>query len=222
MRLTLAEELFLVSGRDRTGRFRGNDAVSYGVAGAVLTELALLGRIVLRDGRLVVVERPGGGAGEQAGPPQEWWQAVRTQGRPRRPARAVSTVAAGKVYKSVRAGLRDRGVVRAEPRRLLGVFPATRWSEADAAPGRAVRDRLVRAAGGGAVDERTAALALLVDACGLSRGLFPEADRRARRARTGRLSAGPWASEETGAAVRAIAKGVASAISTARAAQSSG
>ncbi|MFK0171654.1 GPP34 family phosphoprotein [Streptomyces sp. NPDC090306] len=186
--------------------------------------MALLGRLVLRDGRLVAVDgRSGGLAGERAGPPaEEWWQAVRAQSRPRRPARTVGTVAAGKAYRSVGAGLRDRGVVRDERRRFLGVFPVTRWSEVDAAPGLAVRDRLARAMGGGAVDERTAALVLLVDACGLSRRLFPEVDRRARKARLGELSAGPWANEGTGEAVRAIAKGVASAISTARAVQSSG
>lgn len=237
MELTPAEELLLVSARPGSGRLRARESLTFGVAGAVLMELAVNGRIVVRDRRLVAVDgwddgpsaigqHPGGQERPQdrgqVGPlAEEWWKRVRARERPWRPQQAVAAVLSGKVYNTVRAGLHERGLVQGERGRALGLFPRTRWSAADPAPGLEARDRLARAVAGGGADERTVALVLLADACGLSGELFAQTDRRARKERIKKLSQGPWTSEQTGEAVLAVVQGVRAAISAARAAQAS-
>ncbi|WP_328465422.1 GOLPH3/VPS74 family protein [Streptomyces sp. NBC_00448] len=221
MELTLAEELLLLSRNEQSGRLAASEAVSFGVAGAVLMELALDGRIGVRDNRVVALD---GGSGalavRQAGPPaEELWKRIREQRRPRRAARWVGSARNDKAYQKVRTGLRDRGIVHAERRRVLGLFPATRWTEADPVPAVEIRDRVARAVSGGDADERTVALVLLVDASELSARVFPRIDRRTRKDRLRKFAAGPWASEPVGEAVRAVTKGVTGALSSARAAQ---
>jgi hypothetical protein len=222
--LTPAEELLLISASPGSGRYAARQPMSFGVAGAVLMELALLGAIVVRDGRIIATDDWGGDpATAHAGPQAEkLWKRIREQHRPRRAAKWVNAAASDKTYAAVRAGLRDRGIVQAERGRVMGLFPRTHWTAADPAPGLEARDRLSRAMNGGGADDRTVALVLLADACGLSRTLFPQVARRARKDMIRKLSDGPWSSAPTGEAARAVAKGVSAAIAAAQAAAQSG
>lgn len=220
MELTLAEELVLVSRKKGSGRFVAGEAVSFGVAGALLTELALDGRIEVRDKRIVAVDGGSGGlAARHVGPQaEELWKRIRGQDRLRRPARWVAGAKNDKAYQKARTELRDRGIVQDERRRVLGVFPATRWTEVDPGPGFEIRDRVVRAMNGGDADERTVALVLLVGVSELGPRVFPPADRRTRKDRLHKFTAGPWASEPVGETVQAVLRGVTAALSASRAA----
>jgi Golgi phosphoprotein 3 GPP34 len=58
--LTLADDLLLLAS-SQIGTFRlGSPALEYGLAGALLIELALAERVTIRDGRVVVTRRPTG------------------------------------------------------------------------------------------------------------------------------------------------------------------
>lgn len=52
-------------------------------------------------------------------------------------------------------------------------------------------------------DPRTATLAALVAACGVSGKLFPDVDRRVRRRRLAEISAGQWAASGVGNSIGA-------------------
>lgn len=232
MELTPAEEMLLVSRTPQGRNLGGRIPVVHGVAGGVLLELALHGRVVLSDGRLVAVEgdagaNPGPGHGTVAGgvpgdvlgPEAEaLWKRIRAERRPAKPRTWVRRTVSGKAYTRVRAGLAERGILRAEKRRVLGLFPSVGWPEADPGPAAEVRDRLTRAVNGVRADDRTVALVMLLDVCGQSGRLYPDLGWRARKARIAKIAEGPWQSADTAETVRAITKGVQTEIRMAEAA----
>ncbi|MEE4543892.1 GPP34 family phosphoprotein [Streptomyces sp. V4-01] len=220
MELTPAEELLLVCSSTTNGRLSAREPCTIAVAGAVLVELALHGRVVVRERRLIAVDGGDDGRlGGQVGPrAEEWWKRVRAHDRTRQPRYWVRAAVTDKVYAKVRSGLGDRGLLRSERRRALGLFPYTRWTVTDPAAVLGIRERMARAVSGGGADERTVALVLLADAGQLSRALLPRADRRSRKETLKKLSQGPWTGEETGEAVRAVAKAVGAVVSAAQAA----
>lgn len=216
MDVSLAEELLLLAYNDETGRATtGSTELDCGLAGAVLLELALAGRIDIVDGRVSVVDATATGDPvtdgvlerlARAGKARkaEWWVGkLRSKTRP-----------------GVLARLTERGILRQERHKIMGLFPVRRYPSVDPAVESAVRARLDLAVMKGVEpDVRTAALASLLHACGLARRTFPELNRRQLKARMKEIDEGQWA----GAAVRkaiqsihaAVAAGAAVAASTA-------
>jgi hypothetical protein len=197
MALMIAEELLLLAldddGRARTGRTE----LSAGLGGALLVELALLGSVDL-DGKRVVVRRGGPVPGTAV------LADARTEigARQRTPKRWVDRL--GKTARGrVQGSLVERGVLRGIDHRLLGLIPSTRAVPADPAARDEVYRRLARTVlDGERPDERTGALAALVHAARLGRRLFPDADRRAVRARLAELAEGDWAAGAVRDAIR--------------------
>lgn len=144
--MLIAEDLLLVLTDDDSGKLATSSAaVDVALGGAVLAELALAGRVDLtgpgegRKGRLVVRDGP---------PPDD---AVLAD------ALDVVTARAGKKPESVVTalgkGLRarlyermvERGILRPERARILGIFPARRWPAVDSGYERDLRARLEQA-----------------------------------------------------------------------------
>lgn len=229
MELTPAEELLLMSRTPQGRNFGGEIPVVHGVAGGVLLELALHGRIALRNERLLAVNGfavpPGaehGGVLSSAvlgAEAEALWKRLRAERRPARPQTWVRRTVSEKPHRRVRAALAERGILRSERHRVLGVFPANYWVEADPAPAAAIRERLADAVHGVRADERTVALVMLLDACGQSVRMYPELDSRERKKRIAKISQGPWANRDTEDTVRAVTKGVRAAISMAETAE---
>lgn len=205
MDISLAEELLLIAYDDETGKANaGSTELDCGLAGAVVLELALAGRLDVIDGKVVVVDASATGepindsvlqriAGERRARKPEWW--------------------VGKLHSKVRDGvlarLTERGVLRLEQHKVLGLFPVRRYPAADSARENAARTRLdMVVVKGVEPDTRTAALASLLDACGLAKRMFPDIGRRELKARMKQINEGQWA----GAAVRKAIQSIHAAV----------
>jgi golgi phosphoprotein 3 len=214
LRATLPEELILVAvDAERRATCRaGSAALSYGLAGAVLTELLLLGAVVTERGLLAV-------AG--ASTADELLDDALARIRASRArdvkgwVRALAGRSAGLHPRLVRR-LVHAEVLREERRRVLGVVPVAHYAVADQVVLAGLRRRL-RAGllGRGTLDSRTASLIGLVGACGLVDGLVARDDRRTARRRAATIGGGDPAGTAVSAAIRdaqaAVAAGVTAA-----------
>jgi hypothetical protein len=194
MAATLAEELLFIA-YDDTGRAKpgGSIELDCGMAGAVLQELSLAGRIGLVDGKVTILDATPVGdlesdaalgriAGAEKGRKPDWW---------------VSRLRFG-MRNRMLARLVDSGALRMERRDVLWLFSSRRYFAVQAGVRTGIRARLEHVVvHGGVPDARTAALAALLNASGLARRTFPEVDRRALKTRMGELgepSEGQWVS----------------------------
>lgn len=140
-RLDLPEEVFLLSLRE-DGRF-GVASVQYALGGAILAELALRRRVAVagskRKRRVTLLNAAPTGVPLH----DECLGRVRDSRRPRPPSHWVASFGATKKATSrIGERLRERGVLRIERRRILLVFPSTRYRQLDAGPRREVLLRL--------------------------------------------------------------------------------
>ncbi|MFE9956228.1 GPP34 family phosphoprotein [Micromonospora sp. NPDC005299] len=198
-RLLLTDELVLLAHDDAGTNRLGRPHLDYGVAGAVLLELALAGRVEVTDGRLAVTNPAPTGV-----PLLDHALATVAGDRPRKPKDWIGKLAKG-LPDRVLDGLVDAGVLRREADRVLWVFPRTRYPSptgTEPAVETAARQRMLAAlAADGPVDARTAALLTLTRAIGLDRTLFRELPRERVKARLTEIAAGDWASAATKKAI---------------------
>ncbi|MFD6567583.1 GPP34 family phosphoprotein [Micromonospora profundi] len=190
--LLLTDELVLLAYDDDGANRLGRPHLDYGLAGAVLLELALAGRVEMTDKHLVVTDPAPTGV-----PLLDDALAVLAAGRPRKPKNWIGKLAKG-LPERVLDGLVDTGVLRRESDKVLLVFPRTRYPSptgAQPAVETAARERMAAAlTGNGPVDARTAALLTLTRAVGLDRKLFRELPKDRVKARMDEIAAGDWAS----------------------------
>jgi hypothetical protein len=116
------------------------------------------------------------------------------------------------------AHLTETGVIRAERRKVLGLFTATRWYVVDISRQASVRSRLDEIArGGGPVDSAQAAFGGLVHAVQLDAVLYPGRDGRFARQRLKEVAR----RDTTASAVRSAAMDAATHAATDSAIQAS-
>jgi hypothetical protein len=176
--LLLSEELLLLALDAEKGRDRTSWGADPGLAGALLLDLAEGGRLRADDERLVVAPGP------MPGPQllRDALAVLEEDGRPRKPKHWIDGLPRRlKPFKQrVAARLLERGVLRRDESKVLGLFPRTRYAELDAGPERALRDRLVGILVEGAEPDRRSALLLgLVRPAGLIGELVPREQRKA-------------------------------------------
>lgn len=210
--VTLVDEIVLLAYDDTTGRSRAG-YLEFGMAGAVVLELALAERVDVAEGRVRVADRSPVGDRLLDGS-----LAALAADKPRRPKAAVERLAKG-LKQRVLDDLTARGLLREERAKALGIFPYRRYLPRDAGAEADARRRLKSAVDlGRAGDARTAALASLVFALGMERVVFPDRRRSDTRRVLKAISEGSWASEATQAAVQAAQAAVMAAITAATAA----
>lgn len=222
--MLILEDYLLLTLDDVTGKAVVDASYREQVAaGALLVELALLrradlagdgdggrvGRIVVRDpsptGNVLLDEALGVVRAREGSKPKAL---VAPLARLKPAARAIASLA-------------ERGVLRREEGRVLGIFPTTRWPAADTRHEDAVRADLRRVlVEGGDPDERTAALVAVLSATGqagrvlASGGSGADAEewttahRRAADRRAEEIARRSWGSE----AVRAYVQEISAAI----------
>lgn len=171
------------------------------LAGAVLLELALDGYVTpaddgedVRKGRLAVrrEDRPGDAILARA------VAVVREARRPMKPEAAIEKLDV-EVRAAVFERVLERGWVREDRRRVLGLFPTRSWPAVDESRERDVRRELSSVLIDGLDPApRTAALISLLSAVDAAGKAFPDADRKSIRKRAKDIAEGDWA----GAAVR--------------------
>ncbi|MFI2213400.1 GPP34 family phosphoprotein [Streptomyces sp. NPDC020141] len=189
METTLGEQLLLLSLDDESGAGRESANVGWAIAGASLVELALAGRITV-DGDIVSAIDP-----SPVGHPSLDAALAAIAGR-EKPGRAADWIQHLRkdAVAAASAGLVDKGLVREETKKVLGLFPVRRYPEADGSVEAAVRERLDAAVlRGGSPDERTASLIALLHGGGLARLAFPAADTSRAEAAMEAIARGHWA-----------------------------
>jgi hypothetical protein len=208
MDATLPEELLLIAYNDTTGRQESGIAeLGCGLAGAVLVELALPGRVDIVEEHVRAVDTTPTGDSVL----DTVLQRIATEKKPRKPDWWVGKLNSG-IQDSLLDRLVDRGVLSRQRRKVLGLFPVRRYPTLDAGVESAARSRLQSVVVHGTQpDARTAALAALLDACGLARRTFPDIDHKQLKARMKELSEGQWTSDAVRKAIQSIHAGVAAA-----------
>jgi hypothetical protein len=209
--MLLAEDLALLLVDDITGKLvTDSTRLDNALAGAVLLELAMLGRVRPephdRGGRLVVMD------GEPTG--DELLEEALQLVADKQPVTATSVL--GAVVKGLRAQvlsrLVDRGILRRDESKVLWVFPTTQWPAVDSAHEAQVRRRLEDVLVVGlAPDDRTRALVSLLSAVDAVHKVVPpteEVSKRELHRRAKELAEGSWA----GAAVRTAVEAVDAAV----------
>jgi len=200
--MLLAEDLLLLVTDDASGRLSAPaEQVDAGLGGANLVELTLRNKVDLtgeqdpgRRGRIIVRDRsPAGDAVLDAA----LEILIARQGK--RPSTLIKPLSKN-LRRTLYQRLADRGVVRAERGRVLGVFPVRRWPAEDASEEAEVRRLMTQAlVQQEAPDTRTAALIALAHAVGcVDKIVDPRQhglSRRQLRARAAEIAKGNWASE---------------------------
>jgi hypothetical protein len=170
MTVNLAEDLLLLGYEDDGTPTPDSGTLDYGLAGAVLVELAARGRIRLAGGRVQV------GDATDTGDPvlDHGLRRIAGYGRTATPTDLLDAVRCG-LRDLVLDGLVARGVLRREPQRgplvPLPRFPSANGGQPAAEA--ATRERLDAFVAGGRADARTHALAALAVAVGLTASAFP-------------------------------------------------
>ncbi|GGM50895.1 GPP34 family phosphoprotein [Dactylosporangium sucinum] len=172
-RPTLADELLLIAYDDEEGSaIAGAPALDYGLAAALLIELALADRVEFAGGRLTV--RDTTPTGEPFA--DRALATIAREEHPRKPGEWLQRLSRT-LREDLLASLVNARVLRREQGRVLWVFPVTRYPAGDPAPEHAARAAMRQAVHQGPVDARTAALCGLVEATGLARAVGLPAER---------------------------------------------
>lgn len=214
----IAEELLLLVYRlDGTAHGKTME-LDKALGGALLMELAL-------DGRIHLVGKclwPAMDAGRRPCHPELGKALALVAERPRPPKQLVDKLSAG-VRRRLSMELVEAGVLTDGFSWVLGIFPRQRYPVADPGPRKDAMRRLRAAVIEGAdPDPRTAALATLILAAGLTRRIFPGEDQRAVKARLRELSEGDWAAEAVRKAVQAAQAAMMAATTSAATAGATG
>ncbi|WP_327350677.1 GOLPH3/VPS74 family protein [Streptomyces sp. NBC_01304] len=201
MAITLAEEIMLLSLDDESGSAKQRQAAGWAVAGAILLELVLAGRVSVTDKHLELTDTTPTGDQLLDGRTAliETW----LRGRKQRRVTQWLTKDQAKAVGAALESLCRRGVVVEEKHKALGVFPIRRYPEADGTIEAELRERLRAVVLGGVEpDTRTAGLIALIHSAKLHRLAFPEGPRKEVAARMEEVAAGQWAAESVRAAIR--------------------
>ncbi|MGC4939185.1 GOLPH3/VPS74 family protein [Kribbella sp. DT2] len=204
--MLIAEDLLLLLYDDETGKpLTGSPGLDYALAGAVVVELTLLGKVDIttdsddgKPGRLKVLDpSPTGDAllDERL--------ALVVQLAGKKPKDVM-----GKLSKKLRdpvlRRLAERGILQAEENKVLGLFPVTRWPAKDAQHEGEIRAALENVLKLGTTpDERTGALIALLSALDVVPKVVTDAvDRKALKRRAKEIAESDWAAAAVRRAVQ--------------------
>lgn len=202
--MLIVEDLALLLLDDETGTPAGAGTLHYTLGGAVLVELALLGAVET-DGSKVHAVR-----GDDLADPLLDAAYAKVAEKPRA-VQSVLLAVGGDLWNPVVDRLIDRGLIRREKKRVLGLFKMNTLPADDTQRETEIREQ-IRAVlvDGASPDTRTAALTALLSASGALPSLRPalawsgEVHRRAKE-----LERGNWGAEAVSTAVAATAAAIA-------------
>ncbi|MEV4112734.1 GPP34 family phosphoprotein [Nonomuraea sp. NPDC049695] len=197
MTVTIAEELLLLTYNDEKGtQLVSGTQLDPALAGALLAELAVNGRLELSDKKVTVKDPSPLGDSEM----DATLARIAEEGKERKPAWWVQRLQSAKLRKRLLTRLAESGVLTEQRGKVLGIFPTTRWPEANPDVEAAVRDRVTSALAGADPDARTAVLIAIAHAAKLDRKAFPEASKQ----RVKEIAEGAWAADAVAQTIAAI------------------
>lgn len=187
--LELHEEVLLLCLHDEKGTLT-NDTVTYGMAGGLLAELMLAGRIAIDDtkkARVSVVDPTPTGKPEI----DAALSRIAEDDKSRKMTDWVSKLAVKALRERSVDRLCDAGILRREQSRVLWIFDRTRYPEANPDPEQDILDRLREAVRrDGEVDPRTAALVSIANGMSLLKQALSKDELKQRKARIEQIAAG--------------------------------
>lgn len=215
-RMLIAEDLLLLLYDDESGKpITGAPGLDYALAGAVLIELTVLGKLdvagdgeEVKRGRLKVLDAsPTGDAILDE-------RLAYVAGKPgKRPKDQIGRLSK-KLRDQLLARLAERGVLKADEGKVLGLFPVTRWPANDArheAEMRAKLDSVLKV--DATPDERTGALIALLSALNVVPKVVTDAvDKKALKQRAKEIAESDWAADAVKKAVTEMQAAVTTAI----------
>jgi hypothetical protein len=183
---TIAEEVLLLAYSEAEGRqLVGSSELDAALGGALLAELAIHDRIDLA-GKRVTVRDPASLGDEEL---DAALARIAGESRERKPEWWVQKLHSTKLRKRLLSRLAERGVLREEQYRILGIFPATRYPERDPSIEQGVRERVQSVLSGTDPDKRIAVLVAVLHAAKIDRKAFPGASKKRIR----EITEGEWA-----------------------------
>ncbi|MEU6788229.1 GPP34 family phosphoprotein [Nonomuraea angiospora] len=197
MTVTIAEDLLLLAHHDEKGtQLVAGTQLDPALAGALLAELAVNGRLELSAKKVTVKDPSPLGDSEL----DATLARIAEEGKERKPAWWVQRLQSAKLRRRLLTRLAESGVLTEQRGKVLGIFPTTRWPEADPDVEAAVRDRVTSALAGADPDARTAVLIAIAHAAKLDRKAFPEASGQ----RVKEIAEGAWAADAVAQTIAAI------------------
>ncbi len=112
---------------------------------------------------------------------------------------------AGKLEHQLLEGMAAEGLLSKEDHKVMGLFPSTRWKEADGRDEAEICSRLrAVVVDGQEPDERTGALVSLVSALDLAPKLFPDADKKLVKKRAEEVRDRQWSGRAVHRAIQEL------------------
>jgi hypothetical protein len=193
--MLIAEDLLLLATDDATGKITvSSTQLDPGLAGAVLIELVVAGRVNLDgDGKgAKVVVTDGTPLGNQV--LDIALQSLIEKG-PIKPGQAITRLAKG-LRDRLNDQLAEQGILRRESGKVLGLFPTNRWPAQDSGYEAGVRGQVVSSLVKGLEpDGRTAAIISVLTAADMLRTVVDKPDLKAAKERGKEIGEGNWASD---------------------------
>lgn len=207
--LNLAEELFLLAINEENGRL-ASTYLNYGLAGAMLADLALLGRVRVGEKRkLVVVD------GTPTGDPllDLGFVEILEAKRPAKLLDWVNILAEKRFWKRVPESLIAKGILYREDKQFLWVFPYVAYPQKDASAKHWIKESLRSIALTSQRGEtRRVILLSLCKACQMMNLIFTKDERRAAARRINELLRGEAFGEAVAKTLEEIQSAAAAAV----------
>lgn len=187
--LSLREEVLLLALDDEKGSEGSEGTLGYGLAAAILVELASAGCLVEEHGKLV----PGPEGAPHDPLLADALDEIASSRKPRKAQHWVERLPSkpGDLKQRVAGGLVERGVLEEDRGRVLGLIPRTRYPQADPGPERSLRERLAAVLlEGREPSPHDALLLAVIEPLDLVKRVVPK-DRRKDAARRAREVADP-------------------------------
>lgn len=211
--LLIVDDLMLLLLDDDGASIQAAGTLYYTLGGAVLTELALLGRVEVDDTGVLNGPRvTPAGEGPLPDPLLQWAHdivAAKTQR-----VQPLLVAIGADLGRKVLDRLVDRGLIQQAESRILGVFRSTKWPATDTLHEKHLRGRIRRVLEGGETpDPRTAATIGLLYASGAMPSLRPPVPWTSKTVtRAQALANGKWGPEAVATAVTRTAASVAASV----------
>lgn len=209
--LLLVEDLMLLLLDDDGASIQAAGTLYYTLGGALLTELALLGRVRADDSPSLNGPRVTP-SGEGPLPDPLLQRAYDTVSATTQRVQPLLVTLGADLGQVLLGRLKERGLIRREDRRPLKIFRSTRWPADDNRHEAALRDRILRVLEEREEpDARTAALIGLLYASGAMPSLRPPPWTSQTVRRASELQRGDWGSAAVAEAVNRTAAAIAAA-----------